>query len=262
MKLEEKALFGLPIETAYGSFKPMSVRDYMDCAHFLQAMSFDKKRVLHEIRLAQDKDKRDSKELTAVLNKLNDEMDLREVILSFMPLYFNAYIEVLLRCKVFEDEVNDEAALFNKIKDYLLEIEPDGFEEIRLLLLAVNAQPEQTAWLDPEIQRFKEKAINFKKAKGNDEAPDPSTMVTTVVTYTGINFSRVINWNVTQLQHIFQRVALFISYDTYIKIATVAGGDKLETVNWAENIKTENDTHESYMIELSKFQDKMQKELT
>ena len=42
MNLEQKALFGLPIHTELGELFPMSVYHYMDCSHFLQAMSFDK----------------------------------------------------------------------------------------------------------------------------------------------------------------------------------------------------------------------------
>ena len=259
MKLEEKALFGLPIVTEFGSFKPMTVYDYMDCAHLLQAMSFDKKRVLHEVRLAQeDKKKRESKEMTSALEKINEEMTLKDVLISFMPAYVGAYVEIIMRCRDFkldeESDKSEEEQLVEKAEEFILNLEPEDFEKVRHILLAINAQSEQTAFLNPEMQRFKEKALNFKKSD-NVDAPDASTMVTSVVTYTGINFKEVVNWNITQLQHMFQRVSMFLSYDAYIVFATVAG-DKIDAVNWAENIKTEDDsnTSSSFAVEFDKFE--------
>lgn len=257
MNLEQKALFGLPIHTELGELFPMSVYHYMDCSHFLQAMSFDKKRVLHEIRLAQPKEQQKSKEFTEVLTKIYDEYSLRQILMEMMPQYFAAYVEVLSRCKKF-DEPTEENGLPSKLEqaqNFLLEITTEQFDELRAMILAINAQPEQTASLNPEIQWHKERALRFNNSKNDTEAPDASTLVTSVVTYTGINFNEVVNWNITQLQHMFQRVAMFQSYQSYIIFATVAG-DKIEPVNWAENITTRKDsnTDSNFAVELKTFE--------
>lgn len=254
MKLEEKALFGLPIVTPFGDFKPMSVYDYMDCAHFLQAISYDKNRILHELRMSQaDKEFRESKEFTTALEKISEDHTLKQVINEFMNPYAGAYVEILARCRTFEIKATDKQKakeeLIQQAEQYYNSLSDEEFEEVRKILLAINAQAEQTAFLDPELQRFKEKALNIKQS-ANTEAPDPSTMITSVVTYTGINFKDVVDWNITQLQHMFQRVALFLSYDTYITFATVAG-DKIDAVNWAENIKTEDDSNTSSSFAMS-----------
>ena len=53
----------------------------------------------------------------------------------------------------------------------------------------------------------------------------------------------------------FQRVAMFQSYQSYIIFATVAG-DKIEPVNWAENITTRKDsnTDSNFAVELKTFE--------
>lgn len=260
MKLEEKALFGLPVETEYGNFKPMSVYDYMDCAHLLQALSFDKKRVLHEIRLSQPEDMQKKKETTTALQKLNEEYSLKEVIVKIIPAYFLAYVDILLRCREFDFEYdedkegNEEQQRTELAHKYLIDLSNEDFDAVRKILLAINAQSEQTAFLNPELQDRKERTLKFKSSQSPSDAPDASTLVTTVVTYTGINYDQVVKWNITQLQHAFQRVALFLSYDTYITFATVAG-DKIDAVNWAENIITENDSNSSssFAVELEEF---------
>lgn len=269
MNLEEKALFGIPINTDYGDFKPMTVHDYMECAPFLQAMSYDKKRVLHEIRLAQPEENRKLKEMTETLRKLNEEMSLKEILLSLMPQYINAYIEVLIRCRKFdielagEDDKEDAEKVYLTAQNFLLELEPNQFDEVRDILLSINAQSKQTAFLDPEMQWRKERSLKFNHSQSDAEAPNPSTLVTSVVTYTGINFEEVVNWNITQLQHMFQRVALFHSYQTYITFATVAG-DKIDPVNWAENVITRDDsnTDSNFAIEFEAFKSRIGDQLS
>lgn len=257
MKLEEKALFGLPIHTEFGELHPMTVYHYMDCGHFLQAMSFDKKRVLHEIRLAQPKESRNTEEFTEVLMKMNEDYPLRQILMEIMPQYLEAYVEVLARCKRFETSSKETALAESVIqaRQFLMDITSDEFDELRTMLLDINAQAEQTASLNPEIQWNKERALRFHNSASDTEPPDASTLVTSVVTYTGINFQEVVNWNITQLQHMFQRVAMFQSYQSYIIFATVAG-DKIDPVNWAENIVTRKDsnTDSNFAVALETFE--------
>lgn len=257
MNLEQKALFGLSIHTEFGELFPMTVYHYMECSHFLQAMSFDKKRVLHEIRLAQPKEQQQSKEFTEVLTKIHEEYPLRQILMEMMPQYFAAYVEVVSRCKKFEEptEENGLPSKLEQTQNFLLELTSEQFDELRVMLLSINAQSEQTASLNPEIQWHKERALRFNNSKNDTEAPDASTLVTSVVTYTGINFEEVVNWNITQLQHMFQRVAMFQSYQSYIVFATVAG-DKIDPVNWAENIHTRKDsnTDSNFAVSLETFE--------
>lgn len=258
MNLEEKALFGIPIVTEFGEFKPLSVYDYMDCAHLLQAIAFNKKRVLHEVRLTQPKEKRNSKDFTNLLKKIDSEHSLLQVLQEITPQFLQAYAEVFIRCRVFPEDTPKEEKSAESALNFLLDLTSEQFEEVRGILLAINAQAEQDAFLDPELQNKKERSLKFV-SQGNDaEAPNPSTLITSVVAFTGIPFQEITQWNVTQLQHMFQRVGLFQAYNMYVSVAPMAG-DSIKPTNWAENIITQNDsnTDSKFAVKFDSFKKQM-----
>lgn len=260
MQLDERALFGLPIETSFGELKPLTVYDYMDCASQLTAMTFDKKRLLHEIRLNQpNKEKQNSKEMTDLLKQLNKELTIKQILINYVSLFFNAYIEITARCLFFNEDNQEER--INKATEFLNGLDDKDFEELRKILLYMNGQSEQTAFLNPQMQRKREQGIKFH-SKENSESPNIPTIVTSIVAYTGLKFEDILGWNVTQLLQMFQRIQMFKGYDVTTLFATVAG-DKVEIQEWSQNIEIKNDsnTDSTFAMEFAPFEQKIQKQL-
>lgn len=260
MKLEERALFGLPIETPFGELKPLSIQDYMVCSLELSVITFDMKRSLHEMRLTLPEERRNSKEITEMLEKLLAEVSLKDFLISYMTPYFSAYIAILARCMFFNIEGDEKK--YETARDFLVELSAEEFDNLRKVLMYINGQSGQTAFLDPELQRYKEKAIKFKAKDGEGEAPNVPTLVTSVVAFTGLTFDEIITWNITQLLQVFQRIQMLKGYDTTTLFATVAG-DKVEVQEWSKNIVLEDDsnTSNSFALSFDKFEGDIGKKL-
>ena len=272
MRLEEMALLGLPIHTEFGEMKPLSVYDYMEVGGELVALSFDKLRCLHEIRLNQPEEKQESKEFTKVLEELNETYSLKNIIISFIPQFFSAYVEVLARCWVMDEdlvvvdeegkELEGQEAKRKVSFDFLQQSSDEVFDAVRMMLLQINGQSEQTAFLDPLLQRKKEQSLRLKESQKKDSekssSPDTSTMVSSVVAFSGLPYVEVLKFNITQLIHTFQRISLMKAHDSSVVIATVAH-DSANIVNWMENIEIKNDSNESsnFAMEYDKFKEQM-----
>lgn len=246
MDLTERAILGLPIETPYGLFKPLTLRDYLERGDALAAITFDKRRVLHEIRLNQDEETQNSTELTKLLREMDSQYSLKQILIEYMEPYFHAYVEIIARCKVLENEETLEGVR-EEVYLMLHEIDPEEFDALRNMILVLNNQSSQTASLDPTIQKWKEKAIKFKSS--DKDAPNIPTMVTSVVSFSGHTFEEISNWNITQLLQVFQRIGMLKAYDTTSLFATVT--DKIDIQNWSENIEIEDDSNTSSNVAIS-----------
>lgn len=252
MKIEEKALLGLPIETKFGEVKPLSLFEYMKNGSELAAMTFNKARVLHEIRLNQEKDKQKSPELTQMLRDLHEQYSLKEIIVTYMEPYFHAYVSMVAKCLFFNE---DAEVAIKKAYDFMVEISNDDFDELRQIILLLNNQPEQDASLDPTIQEFKEKAIRFHSTKDKDDSPSMGTIITSIVAQTGLSFEEILKWNITQVMQMFSRIQMFKAYDATILFATVT--DKVTIENWSKNTEIAVDGLDKYSMSLEEFSGKV-----
>lgn len=252
MKIEEKALLGIPIETKFGEVKPLSIMDYMTYGSELAAVTFNKRRVLHEIRLNQDSEMQNSPELTKMLRELDENYSLKEIIVTYMEPYFHAYSAIVSRCFFF-NEVKEVA--LEKAHNLLVDINNEEFDEIRQIILSLNNQPEQDAELDPVLQSFKEKAIRFHNSKEQDNGTSMSTIITSIVTQTGLDFSKILKWNVTQVLQIYSRLQMFKAYDATTLFATVT--DKITIEPWDKNIEVAKDNLDKYSMSLDEFSGKV-----
>lgn len=260
MNYEERALLGLPIITKFGEILPLSIFDYIDLGVNMQVMSFDKKRVLHEYRLNQDEQIQESPELTKSLKEVAQERTLKEIIVGLMPVYFNAYVAVVA-VSLYKDIEDEEKRLETAFK-FVADLEDEDFETLRMILLNINAQSEQTAFIDPMLQARKERSIKFHAKENKQEAPSIPTYISSVVTFSGITYTEVATWNYIQLVHAFQRIAQFKSYDTTTLFMTVAG-DKVQPDSWDKNFKMNNDsnTSELFAVEFDTFKKNISNQL-
>lgn len=248
MDLKERALLGIPIDTPFGQLKPLTVYDFLECGDALSAITFDISRVLHEIRLNQPEETQNTKELTEELRQLKANYSLKEILIAYMQPFFHAYVEIVSRCKVLKGEQDLEKVREDTFNE-LNELSPEEFDSLRKIILEINNQSSQTASLDPTVQKWKEKALRFKSSSDKNGAPNISTMVTSVVVYSGHTYKEVTGWNITQLLQAFQRIGLLKAYDTTTLFATVT--DKIDIQSWSENIEIEDDSNTSKDVALS-----------
>lgn len=253
MNFEEMAILGIPIETQFGKVEPLTILDYIELEVQLQVMSFDKKRVLHEYRLNQDEKIRETEDFTEAIKQVASEKSLKDVIVGLMSVYFTAYVAVV-SASLFKHIENEEERL-KQAYEFLLDLESEDFEHLRKILLSVNAQSEQTAFLDPLLQARKEKSIKFHAKDQKEESPSVTTYISSVVTFSGIPYKEVATWNYIQLIHAFQRIGQFKAYDTSTLFMTVAG-DKVTPEPWNKNFKVNDDSNTSslFAVELDAFE--------
>ena len=249
MNFQERAVLGLSIDTPFGKLKPLSIHEFLERGDALSAITFDKSRVLHEIRLNQPEENRNTKEMTALLREMSENYSLKDILIGYMEPYFHAYVEIISLCSVLEKDETFESKQ-EEVFEYLKTIDAEEFEAFRQIILEINNQPSQTASLDPTVQAWKEKALRYKStAKGEGAAPNLSTMVTSIVSFSGHSFEEIMDWNIAQLQHVFQRIGLFKAYDTTTLFSTVT--DKVDIQDWSKNIEIENDSNTSSNVAMS-----------
>lgn len=249
MDFRERALLGLPIETPFGELKPLSLLDYLERGDALAAITFDIRRVLHEIRLSQPDEKhRNSEEMTELLREMEKEYSIKQLLITYMEPYFHAYVDIISRCRVLEGQETFEEKQ-KETFEFLQDMEPKEFDALRKIILEINNQPEQTASLDPTVQQWKEKALRYKSSGSGDDSPNLSTMATSIVSFSGHTFEEVLSWNITQLHQVFQRIGFFKAYETTTLFATVT--DKIDIQDWSKNIVIENDSNDSSSFAMS-----------
>ncbi|WP_274316417.1 hypothetical protein [Staphylococcus hyicus] len=241
--IADRAVLGLPIDTPYGEFKPMSIEEYMRRVQSIAVLSYGKKKLLAELGKAYKSKNPQStdKEIHEMLKKLY-ELPFLQLMSEYFTDYLIHYIILLRFCLFYnlnpdnDKEKEDECLL--KVREFIINLSNEDFDEIRKILMTLNNQTEKIAFLNPKIQRGQDKKEKYFSG-GSDDAPNLSTMITTCVTYSGIDFSIVSKWNAFQLQHAFQRIAQLISYETSRLFATVATDVEIES--WTKNISLEHE---------------------
>ncbi|EGQ4384390.1 hypothetical protein EGV54_04695 [Staphylococcus pseudintermedius] len=235
--IADKVILGLPVNTPYGEFKPFSIEEYMKRVSSISILSYGKKKLLAELGKAyQLANKEVTDEKVHEMLKELYELPLFYLLKEYFSEYLQHYI-IILRFTLFykfdEQNETDEEKNLTEVRDFLFGLTDEEFDEIRKILMTLNNQTEKIAFLNPKIQRGQDKKELY--FTGNtDDSPNLSTMITTCVTYSGIDFSVISKWNAFQLQHAFQRIAYLINYETTRLFATVVTDVDIE--NWTKNI--------------------------
>ena len=249
MDYVEKAILGIPIVTDLGEIKPLSLYDYVNLGVELQVVSFEKTRILHEYRLNLDIEVQKSKELEAQMKKLNETKSLKEIVTGVIPAFLNAYIAIIAQ-SMFSDIENTEDRI-KKSHDFVKELDDTQFENLRDIILKINSQSKQKAFLDYELQRKKEQGIRLNSQ--GKEGANLVTMISSVVSFSGIDYDIISNWNYARLLHAFNRIAQFKAYDTTTMFMTVSGD--VTANNWQENFEVKDDsaTSDSFAVSFDSF---------
>lgn len=236
--IADKAILGLPVETEYGEFKPLSIENYIRYAQHIGILSYGKKKLLAELgkALQISTPEASDEEVHKMLKELN-ELPFFELIKEYFPDYLLPYV-IILRLTRFPDDgtplsEEEEKNKLNEVREYLFNLSNEEFDDVRKILMTLNNQSEKIAFLNPRIQRGQDKKEKLFSRK-TDDSPNLSTMITTCVAYSGIDFQQISKWNAFQLQHAFQRIAILINYETTRLFATVASDVDIE--NWTQNI--------------------------
>lgn len=253
--IADKAILGLPVDTPYGQFTPLSIEDYIKHAQHIGLLSFGKKKLLAEMGKAlqaSDPDATDES-VHETLKELN-EYPFFKLIQEYFKDYLIPYL-IILRLARFPNPYDrelseeEEKELLSQARDFLFELSDEEFDDVRKILMTLNNQTEKIAFLNPRIQRGQDKKEKYFSKK-SDDSPNLSTMISTCVTYSGIDFSQIKKWNAFQLQHAFQRIAMLINYETTRLFATVATDVDIE--NWTQNISLDYE-EENTDKEFNKF---------
>lgn len=212
---EDFYIQGLPIKTEIGYCHFIRVKDYSSMIGKLSVLSYDKNRILADMH---DQKKKASGEK---LDSLEDSIEAIEQGTTFqlmrqIPNFDMAYQEL------FSDVFQDNEA-WNKVDD-------QSFEYYRRLIAKMNNVNLPETNPNPEIQAALERAA---KTKSNGENINFTTMVTSVVVGSGVDYSKINEMTVFQLNMTFKRIMGFKDYDTSTLFATVA--DKAEIQNWFKN---------------------------
>lgn len=247
-EIEDRVILNLPIITEYGEFKPLTILEYMKNVSSLAAISYSKKKLLALLGQAeQEASGKPDNEVFEMLKELNN-IPLKELMIEYFGEFLAHYV-VLLRDtkffylrydeedKDFEDEEEFEKHVVRIIFEYLNGLSNEGFEDVRTILLALHNQTEVAGFLNPQLQRSRDK--KDKLFSGDSKSPSLVTMITSCVAYTGIDYKDITQWNAFQLQHTFQRIAYLINHKTATLFQTVSSD--VDNVNWAENIDSENE---------------------
>lgn len=247
-EIEDRVILNLPIITEHGEFKPLTILEYMQNVSSLAAISYSKKKLLSLLGQAeQEASGKPDSEIFNMLKELND-IPLKELMVEYFNEFLVHYAVLLRETKFFymryeekneefKDEQEFEKHVIKVIFEYINNLTNEEFDEIREILLALHNQTEVSGFLNPQLQRSRNK--KDKLFTGESKSPSLVTMITSCVAYTGIDYKNISEWNAFQLQHTFQRIAYFINHKTATLFQTVSGD--VEAINWAENIDSENE---------------------
>lgn len=249
MDYTQRAILGLPIVTDLGEVKPLTIYDFVKLETELHVISFEKSRVLHEYRTSLDEETMKSKDLDKRLMEANKEKTLKEIIIGLVPIFFNAYVAIVAQSMYSDIEDEEEKVL--KSYELLTGLDDTQFENLRDIILKVNSQGKQKAFLEYEMQRKKEQGIRLNSQGG--EGINLTTMMSSIVAFTGIDYDVISEWNYTRLIHTFNRISMFKNYDTTTLFMTVSG--EVQMQNWQENYAVQDDssTSDTFAVALDDF---------
>lgn len=209
---KEFYILGLPVKIAEGEIEPFKIVDYFDYAGDLSMMALTKNNIIYQYsKLNKDKS------LDDLIAELQN-MSLLEIILSVSD-FRNSYFTIFRKC------------LGQDFSDIITE---DNFMDIRKTILDMNCIPEEDASPNHEIQQALERSKRVK-AQGKENS-DMGDVISSIVAFTGINYSSVLDWTIYQVYMTYSRIAQFKNYDTTTLFATVPSESKVDIESWSKHI--------------------------
>lgn len=269
--IQDRVILNLPIESPFGDLKPLSILDYMQRITSLSIVSMNKKYLLAEYGKGYQEQSGDSdKDIFEMLKTMNETNSLFQLLKEYFSDIMYHYIILTRYVKYYYyqyDSANPQSlkdildsdddtplseekfteAVLQKSLEFIFSLDEDEFDLFRSYLIQLHGQSEPRAFLNPKLQRNEEKGRKSKLKKKNS-SPTLTTMITSCATYMGVDYSEIKNWNALQLQHSFQRIALFIQNNATTLFATVASD--VDQVEWSTNI---DDNPEKEDLTLDKF---------
>lgn len=262
--IEDRVILGLPVETQFGSLKALSIKDYIQRINSLSVITLGKKNLLAELGKQQKQETgQTDNEIWSLLKELN-----KNSLKTLLNEYFNDllihYIILTRYCVFFylEKEVDEDGILetdeefdtrcLTESMNFINNLSDEDFDFYRTLLLTLHGQTEPKAHLNPKLQRFEDMKNQIKPS---GDTPNLPTMISSCAVYMGLTYEEITKWNSLQLQHSFQRIALFLQNSATTLYGTVTS--EVELVNWAENITVEKEKEKT----LDQYSNKMGKAL-
>ncbi|MEJ7218477.1 hypothetical protein [Staphylococcus gallinarum] len=255
--IQDRVILDLPIESPFGDLKPLSILTYMQRLNSLSIVSMNKKYLLAEYGKGYQEQTGDSdKAIFTMLKNMNAKHSLFHLLKEYFTdiMYHYIIITRFVKFHEYNYDPNNPAsskdlsineddtpltekeyteAILQKSLEFIFSLDDDQFDLFRSYLIQLHGQSEPRAFLNPKLQRNEEKGKN-SKLKRKSSSPTLTTMISSCATYMGINYSEITKWNALQLQHSFQRIALFIHNNATTLFSTVASD--VEQVEWSANI--------------------------
>lgn len=250
--VEDRVILGLPVLTEYGELKPLSIYEFLKRQQSIAIVAMDKKKLLSELgKSEQEETGKSDSEIFELLQEMA-QLPLKELLSEYFQELYHHYMILTRYCKYFYFDRNDyeteedfeKAALIESLT-FIDELTNEQFDEFRLMLLALHATPEQTAFLNPTLQKRDERAKKIKTQ--NVDAPNLTTMISSCAVYMGLSYSQIAEWNALQLQHSFQRIAMFIENSATTLFATVS--PDVDFINWSENINNHKEEEKDIALD-------------
>lgn len=262
--IEDRVILGLPVETQFGSLKALSIKDYIQRINSLSVITLGKKNLLAELGKQQKQETgQTDNEIWSLLKELN-----KNSLKALLNEYFNDllihYIILTRYCVFFylEKEVDEDGILetdeefdtrcLTESMTFINSLSDEDFDFYRILLLTLHGQTEPKAHLNPKLQKFEDMKNQIKPS---GDAPNLPTMISSCAVYMGLTYEEITKWNSLQLQHSFQRIALFLQHSATTLYGTVTS--EVELINWADNITAEKEKEKT----LDQYSNKMGKAL-
>lgn len=213
--LQESFILGLPIETTIGECKFLRVKDYYKYGAALQMVSYNNVALAYELSKLYKFDTDTTENLK--------HSNLYDIVMNLSPVFA---LYQFLYSFIFDQE------------DIMKKINEENFDDIRNLVLAMNAMSEEKASPNPEIQKWLDKS----KKMNSGNSLTLSDIAVIVSGYKKCSYKEIIDYTLIQLYSDFYQCGSFINYFTSSLFATVA--PKIEITPWANKIDiNKKDTH-------------------
>lgn len=262
--IEDRVILGLPVETQFGSMKALSIKAYIQRINSLSVITLGKKNLLAELGKQQKHETgQPDNEVWALLKELNKN-SLKKLLNEYFSDLLIHYIILTRYCVFFylEKEFDEDGILetdeefdnrcLTESMAFINNLSDEEFDFYRSILLSLHGQTEPKAHLNPKLQRFEDMKNQIKPS---GDAPNLPTMISSCAVYMGLTYEEIAKWNSLQLQHSFQRIALFVQNSATTLYGTVT--NEVELINWADNITVEKEKEKT----LDQYSNKMGKAL-
>lgn len=221
-EIPNEYILGLPIETSAGTLSQIRVYEYNKYFPDLSLMAMEKTYIIYSYASANK-----NGELDELVDELTN-LTMYEIVKG-LPDFKEAYDRLFVRCLGEESLSLISADNFNEIRSRILDSNCISTEEAMISL--DKSDPKN--YLNFEIQKAVERSKRVKN-QGNDDAAQFDDIVSSIVVFSGIDYSVIANWTLYQMYMAFSRISQFKNYDTTTLFATVSGEVNIE--NWSKHI--------------------------